>query len=125
MRQELLTTLTGGLIFASCTTVGVTPMKANIVARPSTCFLDVYSNEKEIERPFEVVCLIDARTGTSTFHNTTGAGAINAARPYACECGADGILVMSSNVDGDGFWIPRTGVATIKAIRYKAENSKK
>lgn len=62
-------------------------MKANILPKDKSCKLDIYLSEKEILNPFEVVCLIDARTGKSVFH--------------------DGILV------------PKTGVAVIKAIRYK------
>ena len=112
------------LISTSCTTVGVTQMKNDIKAKPENCKLDIYSDEKEINRPFEVVCLIDAKTGTSVFHDTSGPGAINEAKPAACRCGADGILVMGMGISGDGFWIPKTGNATLKGIRYKGEASK-
>lgn len=108
-----------GAAWSGCTTVGVTPLKNDLSAKPENCDLQIYSSEREIERPFEVICLIDARTGTSVFHDTTGAGAVNSAKRHACRCGADGILVMSSGGEGDGFWIPKTGVANIKALRFK------
>jgi hypothetical protein len=95
-------------------------MKSDITPREMSCGLDIFSDEKEIDKPYEVVCLIDAKTGTSAFHNRTGAGAIDEARPAACRCGADGILVIGMGAEGDGFWIPKTGNATLKAIRYKS-----
>jgi len=107
---------------SGCTTIGVMEMKSDLIFKASNCKLDIFSSEKEIEKPFEVVCLIDVKTGTSAFHDTTGPGAINEARPAACKCGADGILVMQMGISGDGFLIPKTGNATIKAIRYKARN---
>jgi hypothetical protein len=104
---------------SGCTTVGVTPLKNDLRPKSENCELQVFSSEKEIESPFEVVCLIDARTGTSVFHDTTGAGAVSSAKSQACKCGADAILIMSSGGEGDGFWVPKTGVANIKAIRFK------
>ena len=64
------------------------------------------------------MCLIDVKTGTSIGHDRTGAGAVNYAKPYACKCGAEGLIILSATQDGDGFWIPKTGVANVKAIQY-------
>ena len=119
MSKKTYAGLSALLMSCACSTVGVTSMRANVVPRPESCALDVFSAESEIGRPYEVVCLIDARTGTSVFADRTGAGAINEARPYACKCGADGILVGSASSEGDGFVVPRTGAALLKAIRYK------
>ena len=102
----------------ACTTVGVIQTGKVQEPRGKKCGLDVYSSEKEIIRPFQVVCLIDVKTGTSLGHNTTGAGAVNYARPYACKCGADGLIILRATQEGDGFFIPKTGVANVKAIKY-------
>jgi hypothetical protein len=119
MNKHLLLALLCVLLLSGCTTVGVTRMKANIAPKHQDCQLDIYSSQNEIEKPYEVVCLVQAQTGTSLFHDTTGPGAVRYARPYACQCGADAMLIMGMRIDGDGWFIPKTGQATIKAIRYK------
>ena len=116
LRSSLL--MSAVIACLSCTSVGVTRSRPG-QAKPENCRLDVYTSPTEVGRPFVVACLIDVRTGTSVFHNTTGAGAVNYARPAACGCGADALIVVQAGTQGDGFWIPRTGSAVVRAIRYK------
>ena len=106
------------LILLACTSVGVTQTKTGIPAKRSNCPLDVYTTDSEVTRPFEVVCLIDSRTGTTLFHSKTAAAAIEHTRPYACECGADAIVLMSADTEGLTWATWGRGKAIVKAIRY-------
>jgi len=98
--------------------VGVTPIGRALPPKPSTpCMLDIYTNTAEITRPYEELCLIDSRTGITAFHYRTAAEAIRQARPEACRCGADAMIVASARTEGAAFgW--GMGAAVIKAIHY-------
>ncbi len=102
-------------ILAGCGAVAVTPVNpAN--PRADNCGLDIYTDEGEIKRPYRIVCLIDSHTGNSIFDNRTGAAAIAHARPKACACGADALVVMTFGHAGDyGYG---HGQASLKAVRY-------
>jgi hypothetical protein len=107
---------------ASCTSVGVTRVKS-APSRASNCDLQVFTSEQEVTRPFEVVCLIDSQTGGTIFHDRTAAAAVEHARPYACRCGADGILISGIGREGPGMgsgW--GHGTAVVKAIRFTERN---
>lgn len=101
-------------LLASCASVGVTISKS-VPPKPKNCNLDVYFSESEIKRPYEVIALIDSKTGSNL--NKTVAKAIENAKPQACKCGADAILVGQTNtvtVSGGGGY----GSAMLKCIRY-------
>lgn len=112
--RTLLLMLTTTLV--GCTTVGVTSLhySGTVVGHRGSCHLDVYAGEDAVKVPFESLCLIDAKAAH------TGADAIDAARSAACGCGADALIVASIGQEGDGFWVGRTGTATLKAVRYTA-----
>lgn len=102
------------LIIVACASVGVTISKS-VAARPKGCNLDVYFSESEIKRPYDVIALIDSKTGSNL--NKTVAKAIENAKPQACKCGADAILVGQTNtvtVAGGGGY----GSAILKCIKY-------
>ncbi len=105
-------------VATGCASVGVTPVRL-VQPKPETCELEIYVSEAEVYRPFEVACLIDSRTGSTGFHTRTAAAAIDIARPAACECGADALLVGNTNTSGmtSGSW--GEGTAIIRAIRYE------
>ena len=107
------------LIFfvSACASVGVTQTKQT-VAKPEDCPLDIYTSDSEIKRKFEVVCLLDSKTGSTLFANKTVAGAIENARPHACECGGDGMVVGDTRVEGVSMAGWGEGTAMIKVIRY-------
>jgi hypothetical protein len=110
------------LVQAGCASVGVTRVKTAPPKSPE-CLLDVYTSETEIKKPFEILCLLDARSGTTLFADKTMAGAVNAARPEACGCGADGILIVGGTTEGIGAFSWGQGTAMIKALRYIAETA--
>lgn len=106
------------LLMSACATVGVTQMKSDVTPKKDGCKLDVYSAEKEIEHSYEVVCLIDSKTGGNAFADKTMAGAISLAKPAACRCGADAILISGGRAEGVTLFTWGEGFATMKALRY-------
>lgn len=106
------------LVLVACARIGVTQTKP-AMPKAASCPLDVYTSETEVKRPYEVVCLIDSQTAGTIFDQHTAAAAINQARPYACKCGADAILISGVGVEGPGMasgW--GHGTAVVKGIRY-------
>lgn len=106
------------LAIAGCSTAGTTQLKL-ASARPEHCELDVYASKEEITRPWETVCMIDSRTGTTAFHTKTASAAIDHAKPHACECGADAILIDSMDTEGVTLGTWGRGKAILQGIRYK------
>lgn len=102
------------VFLTSCANVGVTTIKA-APPKPENCSLDIYTDESEIKRPFEVLCLIDSSTSRSIFATKTGAAALEKAKPEACKCGADAIIITEI---GKMDTIDAQGKAVLKAIRY-------
>jgi hypothetical protein len=105
------------VVMSACGSVGVTKLKASL-PRPSDCDLQIYSSAAEVGRQFEVVCLIDSLTPSNAFADRTAAGAINRAKPFACECGANGMIVESLNTQSTTAFGWGSGTAILKAIRY-------
>ena len=106
------------LLMAGCSSVGSTQL-VTATPRPANCQLDVYSSPSEIKKKYEPVCVIDSRTGTTAFHDKTASGAIKNAKPLACACGADAILIEGMETDGMTFMTWGKGTAIVKGIRYK------
>lgn len=78
------------LFDVGCATVGVkrlnsAPLKAE------GCDLKVFTSEQEIGRPYELLCLLDAKTAGPN------AEVIDRMRPEACKCGADAILFLDGH----------------------------
>lgn len=111
--------LLGASLGIACTSVGVTRV-AEAPPKVAGCKLDVYTSEAEIRQPFQVVCLIDSRTGTTAFHTKTASAAIQNARPRACECGADALIVAAVDTEGATYATWGQGKAILKAIRYQS-----
>lgn len=105
-------------LLVSCASVGVSTIK-HYPAKPKDCSLEVFTSESEIKKEYEVIALIDSKTGQTEFSNKTSAKAIELAKPKACQCGADGILVISSDRQGMSYGSLGYGKATVKAIKYK------
>ncbi len=109
---------------AACASVGVTRIKP-ATAKAETCNIDVYTEDSEVDRPVEVVCMLDSKTGSKLFDDKTVAGAINEAKPEACKCGGDAIIVKSSSRTGVSMTGWGEGMATLKVVRYVGEATAK
>jgi len=105
-------------LITRCTSVKVTTLKT-YPSKPVNCKLDVYINENEIKKDYEIVCELNSKTGTTLFSKKTVANAIDRAKPKACEYGSDAIIVISSEKIGFNFWNWGQGKAMIKGIKYK------
>lgn len=109
----------GLLIFvlSSCASVKVEKLITDS-PKPQNCSLDVFNKESEVKRKFEVVCLLDSKTGNSIWNRRTAKAAIDNAKNKACECGADAIVVTSSGRTKLKFYSYRRGVASMKGVKY-------
>lgn len=105
------------ITLVGCGSVGVQPVSMG-EAKPPNCQLNRYVNERDIERPFEVACVISSRTGTTLGHDKSASAAINNAHADACACGADAIIVESAEEQGITAFTWGQGKAQLKAIRY-------
>jgi hypothetical protein len=112
MKQILLVVC----LLPACAGVGVTQLK-DVPSREPDCKLDVYTEAKEVTRPVEAVCLLDAHTSARAFTDRTISGAIELAKPEACKCGADALILMSGRSEGANMTNGQ-GFATLKAVRY-------
>jgi hypothetical protein len=118
-----LSAVAAALFTAGCSSVGVTKV-SNATPKPETCNLDIYASDSDVGRPFKVVCIIDSRTGSTVFDKKTAAAAINNAKPKACECGADAIVISSADTEGATWARWGQGKAFLKAIRYEEQVAK-
>jgi hypothetical protein len=99
--------------------VGVTRLKF-ATSRPENCRLDIYSSTEEVQRPGEAVRMIDSKTSSKWFADKTVAQPIENAKPDACACGADALVVLSAKADGPGGLRPfswGSGFSLLRAIR--------
>ncbi|WP_159468600.1 hypothetical protein [Dyadobacter sp. 3J3] len=104
-------------ILSSCASVKVEKLSKNS-PKSQNCDLEVFNNESEVKRKFEVICSLDSKTGNSIWNKRTAEAAIENAKNKACECGADAIIVTSSGRTKLKFYSYRRGVATMKGVRY-------
>jgi hypothetical protein len=104
----------------ACVSIGVTTIQS---ASPQgeDCPLAIYTAEKEIKKTFEVVCFLDVMSAGHAFADTTVAGAIQAARVKACQCGANGLLIHEVHREANTLW--GRSFAMLKAIRYQDQTT--
>jgi hypothetical protein len=105
------------LLLCSCASVNVSTLKS-APPKGEGCYLDVYYSKSEIKHSYESVCSIASETASNLFADRTVQGAINQARPQACKCGGDAMLVENSATTGMSFTGYGTGTAAITIIRY-------
>lgn len=104
-------------VLSSCASVKVEKLSINS-PKSQNCDLDVFNNESEVKRKFEVVCSLDSKTGNSIWNKRTAEAAIENAKNKACECGADAIVITSSGRTKLRFYSYRRGVASMKGVKY-------
>jgi hypothetical protein len=106
------------LCMCACASVGVQVVKEQS-SKQTDCKIDVYTSENEIKREYETLCLIDSKTGSTLFDKKTIAAAIDIAKPKACKCGADALLVMSADRRGVSVFSWGDAKTVLKGIKYK------
>jgi hypothetical protein len=105
---KLVAAIVVGLGAVGC--VSTTVLK-QAVAKPDGCELDVYTEAREIERKYDVLCLLEV-------NSVSVALAVDATRDGACKCGADAILVGSPGLGGVAYEASKPRYP-VRAIRYK------
>lgn len=96
MRSALLVSV-GWLILTTClgcASTGIVNTGASTAApKPEGCPIEVFAGEDEVKRPFERVCLIDAKTGSTLYHHRSPEAAMKRLKKAACQCGADAVIL--------------------------------
>jgi len=122
MRHVIIFIIFLTIFFTGCGSVGVVRMtNVKNTQNPSGCYLEIYGSENDINRQFEVVCIISSETGGTIFERRDIDAAIDKLRPEACRCGADGILIIDARKEGpmssfSSGW--GRGKVSVKAIRF-------
>lgn len=106
-------------MLASCASVRVKEVK-RFEAKASDCRLPVFNNADEINGTYEILCELESITGSSLYVKRTAEAAVEKARPAACGCGADAILVISSGRTNLSVFSWRRGIATLQAIKLNS-----
>lgn len=106
------------LAIFSCASSGVQTIK-QFPAKEKGCAIDLYTAENEVTKKYDVVCLIDSKTGSTLFDKRTVAEAIDLSKRKACECGADAVVLVSSDRKGTSFWSWGESYVVVKGIKYK------
>lgn len=123
--MKKLALMTAALILAACGSTGVVKLGSSAPApKPEGCALEIVASESDLKRPFEKVCMIDAKTGSTLYHHRTPEAAMKRLRAAACECGADAVIL--TGVEKTGVNMMTWGSSETKgiAIRYLADSAK-
>jgi hypothetical protein len=109
------------VVVLACGGVTVTRVEPGI-PKPEGCDLPVFTRDNPIDQPYEVACLLEARTGTSLFVNKDPNSVIPDVKVPACECGADALLVVETQRHPFSLLTPEKGygqgVAILQGIRF-------
>jgi uncharacterized protein YceK len=111
----------GLMVFAAgCSSVGTTYVSSErFPAREKNCSLDVYMAREDVKREYAPICILDSDSGTSGVVDRSITATIRNARPYACQCGGDGLLVIQATSAQPGFWTSGSAHTVIQVIKYK------
>jgi hypothetical protein len=102
---------------AACASVDVATIK-DAPPKEENCKLDIYNNASEVKRPFESLCSLGSSTGTTLFADKSLQHAIDIARPKACECGGDAMILNQVGSEGMSLTGYGKSSASINVIRY-------
>lgn len=106
------------LFFVGCVPTAVVVVNT-APARLDGCSIQVFASDAEVRRPFESLCIIEARNDQGGEVRTVEAVLVKA-KVAACRCGADGIIVQGIEQKGMS-WTSALGEASVKvkAIRFR------
>ena len=111
-----------GLILATslgCASTGIVRTGSKTFPpKPDGCAIETFAAEDEVKRPFDRVCVIDAKTGSTIYHNKSPEAAMKRMKKAACECGADAIILTGLDRKGVNAWNWGQSGAKGVAIRY-------
>lgn len=117
--KKLVVLVAASLALVACGSTGVLPVgTAAAVPKPEGCQIAVYDDEKDVGRPFEKLCLIDAKTGSTLYNNRSISGAMKKVNKAACACGADAVIVQKMEKKGVSLASWGSSKVTVIAIRF-------
>ncbi len=117
MRKLII--IVASLAVWGCGSTGVLRIgKVKAPPKGEGCFITVYADEKDVGRPFEKLCLIDAKTGSTLYNNRGVSGAMKKVNAAACECGADAVIVQGMEKKGVSLMSWGSSKASVLAIKY-------
>jgi hypothetical protein len=90
------------ILTTACTASSQKSVLVAAPPKPYPCDLELFTSPAEVSKPYEKLCVIDAK-GKSNFDDRSDASgrALEQARREACTCGADAIIVQDSYRDAD------------------------
>jgi hypothetical protein len=107
------------LALAACGSTGVVRVgKAQPAPKPGGCPIAVFEAEEDVGRPFEKVCVIDAKTGSTLYNDRSPKGAMKKITVAACQCGADAVILRQVQKKGVSLTSWGSSAMTVLAIRY-------
>ncbi|RLE28281.1 MAG: hypothetical protein DRJ65_00195 [Acidobacteria bacterium] len=126
MKQIVI--LASVMLCFGCASEAIIPMTGvEYSPRKPYCKYETFGDEDDIERDFDVTCIIDAKTGTTAFHKHSIEAALEHIWNDICECGGDAIIVIGAEKDGamsnfGAGW--GKGKIKVKVIKYTDEEPK-
>lgn len=117
--MKKLATIAASLTLTACGSTGVLKVgNAKAEPRADGCDIAVFESEEDVGRPFEKLCLIDAKTGSTLYNNRSVSGAMKKVNAAACQCGADAVIVRAVEKKGVSLTSWGSSKASVLAIRY-------
>lgn len=107
------------LSLVGCGSTGVLPVgTASAPPKPEGCPIAVFEAEEDVGRPFEKVCAIDAKTGSSLYVDRSPDGALRKVKAAACQCGADAVILKRLEKKGVSLASWGSSSVSVLAVRY-------
>jgi len=101
-----------------CLKVGVTRLGQATFQEKADCNIEVLPSKDAVQRPYVEACLLDTTSGGPPISPGTAAKAIENAKYYACQCGADALIINSIQTYPHGILDWGGGGAILTAIKY-------
>ena len=102
----------------ACAKVDVIRLSDQVTPKSELCSLEIFGSESELTRSFTSLCLINSSTGQGLFDDRSVKKALDQARPKACECGADAMVVKNSETAASGTAMYGKSSISILAIKF-------
>lgn len=117
--MKKLAPIVSAIVFTACGSTGVVRVgKTQFPPKPAGCPIAVFEAEEDVGRPFEKVCVIDAKTGSSLYVDRSPTGAMKKVSAAACQCGADAVILRQVQKKGVSLTSWGSSAMTVLAIRY-------
>jgi len=117
--KQVLILVAASFTLVGCGSTGVLPVgNASALPKPEGCQVAVFDSEEDVGRPFEKLCIIDAKTGSTLYSNRSVSGAMKRVNAAACQCGADAVIVKAMGKRGVSAWDWGSSKVSVVAIRF-------